>query len=107
MSRDNIEIPAHNASAIADRIVDTARQAGHLSHEARAVKSLAEDVIEDAVHSAKRAVRRGSDKLEDIKDEGVRYVKRQPLTTVAIAAGVGFIVGLTTACMFRHSRGSD
>jgi len=107
MSRDNIETPAHNASAIADRIVDTARQAGHLSHEARAVKSLAEDVIEEAVHGAKRAVRRGSEKLEDIRDEGVRYVKRQPLTTVAIAAGIGFIVGLTTACIGRRLRGAE
>jgi ElaB/YqjD/DUF883 family membrane-anchored ribosome-binding protein len=31
--------------------------------------------------------------MEDVKDETARYVKRQPLVAVGIAAGVGVLVG--------------
>jgi ElaB/YqjD/DUF883 family membrane-anchored ribosome-binding protein len=83
---------------VADRIVDAARHAAHISHEARLVKSLACDAIEDGAHEAKRAVKksvqRGIERLEDIKDESVHYVKRQPLKAIAMAAGVGLMVGM-------------
>lgn len=82
--------------SLADRVVDAARQAVHVSHEAHAVKSLAEDAIEDGVHATRRAVRRGVERLEDIKDEGIHYVKRHPLKAVAMVAGVGFMVGLAS-----------
>jgi ElaB/YqjD/DUF883 family membrane-anchored ribosome-binding protein len=75
--------------------------AAHISHEARLVKSLACDAIEDGAHEAKRAVtksvQRGIERLEDIKDEGVHYVKRQPLKAIAMAAGVGLMVGIAAA----------
>jgi len=80
--------------SVADRVVDAARHAVHVSHEAHAVKSLAEDEIEDGVRATRRAVRRATERLENIKDEGIHYVKRQPLKTVAMVAGVGFMVGL-------------
>jgi glycerol-3-phosphate dehydrogenase len=53
---------------VADRIVDAVQHAAHVSHEARLVKSLAYDAIEDGAHEAKRAVKksvqRGIEKLE-------------------------------------------
>jgi ElaB/YqjD/DUF883 family membrane-anchored ribosome-binding protein len=102
MSLDTVKAPEQGVAA---RIVDTARQAAHLSHEARAVKSVAEDAIEDAVHGAKRALRRGSQKLEDIRDEGIHCVKRQPFTSIAIALGVGFMVGVTVSRIVGRLRG--
>lgn len=81
---------------VKDRIVDAARHAAHFSHEARLAKSIAQDAIEDGVHAAKRAlkrVRRGVDRLEDVKDETARYVKRQPFKAVGVAAAVGLLVG--------------
>lgn len=82
-------------------MADAARHAAHLSHEARMVKTVAEDAIEEGVHRARRgarSVRRGVvERLENIKDEGIRHVKRQPLTTMAFCAGVGLIVGLAVA----------
>ena len=42
----------------ADRIVDAVQHAAHMSHEARLVKSLAYDAIEDGAHEAKRAVKK-------------------------------------------------
>lgn len=74
--------------------------AAHVSHEARPVKSLACDAIEDGAHEVKRAVsesmQRGIERLEDIKDEGVHYVKRRPLKAIAMAAGVG-LMGIPAA----------
>ena len=64
--------------SVADRIVDAVQHAAHVSHEARLVKSLACDAIEDGAHEAKRAVtksvRRGIETLEDIKDEGAAWI---------------------------------
>jgi ElaB/YqjD/DUF883 family membrane-anchored ribosome-binding protein len=82
--------------SMAGRVIDAARHAVHLSHETRAVKSLAEDAIEDGVRKARRAARRAIERLEDIKDEGIHRVKREPLKSIALATGVGLIVGLTT-----------
>jgi ElaB/YqjD/DUF883 family membrane-anchored ribosome-binding protein len=97
MSVDTVEAPERERPSVTDRIVDAARRAAHLSHEARLVKSVAEDAIENSMHTAKRSiksVRRGIEKLEDLRDEGIHYVKRQPLKTVAVSVGAGLIVGL-------------
>ncbi|HVO11256.1 MAG TPA: hypothetical protein VMX54_11000 [Vicinamibacteria bacterium] len=61
------------------------------------MKSLAEDAFDDGVHAARRAVksvRRGLERIEDLRDDGTRHVKRQPLKTVAVATGLGLAVGL-------------
>ena len=87
---------ASNAS-VRDRVVDACRQSAHLSHEARLLKSLATDAIEDGVHAAKRAitsVKRGVEELADLKDEAVHRLKRRPLRAVGIALGVGLVLGL-------------
>ena len=85
----------------ADRIVDAVQHAAHVSHEARLVKSLAFDAIEDGAHVARRAVnksvQRVIERLEDIKDQGVHYVKRQPLKAIAMAVGVGLMAGIAAA----------
>jgi ElaB/YqjD/DUF883 family membrane-anchored ribosome-binding protein len=72
---------------------------------------LACDAIEDGAHEAKRAMtkslQRGIERLEDIRDEGVHYVKRQPLKAIAMAAGAGLMVGIAAAWMtgrFRQQR---
>lgn len=97
--------------SVADRIVDAVQHAAHVSHGARLVKSLACDAIEDGAHEATRAVtksvQRGIETLEDIKDEGVHYVKRQPLKAIAMAAAVGLMVGMAAAWItgrFRQQR---
>jgi ElaB/YqjD/DUF883 family membrane-anchored ribosome-binding protein len=99
--------------SIADRIVDAVQHAAHGPHEARLVKSLAYDAIEDGAYAAQRAVeksvQRGIERLEDIKDESVHYVKRQPLKAMAMAAGAGLMVGMATAWTtgrFFSSKGS-
>jgi ElaB/YqjD/DUF883 family membrane-anchored ribosome-binding protein len=101
MSVAGVQTPESKKPNVADRIVDAVQHAAHLSHEARLVKSLAYDAIEDGAHEAKRAtkksVQRSIERLEDIKDEGVHYVKRQPLKAIAMAALVGLMVGMAGA----------
>lgn len=102
MSRNAVNtnaVPNTEAAApsVIDRIVDAGRQAGHLAHEVRLAKSLAGDAIEDGVNAARRAVksaRRTIERLEDVKDDGIYLVKRRPLKTIAMTAGVGFTAGL-------------
>jgi ElaB/YqjD/DUF883 family membrane-anchored ribosome-binding protein len=111
MSIAGTQTPESKKPNVADRIVDAVQHAAHVSHEARLVKSLAYDAIEDGAHEAKRAVKksvqRGIERLEDIKEESVHYVKRQPLKAIAMAAGVGLMVGMAAAWItgrFRQQR---
>lgn len=108
MSVAAVQTPESEKPNVADRIVDAVRHAAHISHEARLVKSVACDAIEDGTHEARRAVKksvqRGIDRLEDIKDESVHYVKRQPLKAIAMAAGVGLMVGVAAAWIIGHFR---
>ncbi len=92
--------------SIGDRMADAARHVAHLSHEARMVRSMAEDAIEDGVHKARRAVktvRRGMERLQDIKDEAAYRVKHRPLTTIALAVGLGLLVGATAGLIVGRS----
>lgn len=83
--------------SVHDRAIDACRQAAHLSHEARLLKSLATDAIDDGVHAAKwaiKSVRRSVEELGDLKEEAAHRVKRQPLKAVGVALGVGLVLGL-------------
>jgi len=87
-----------------ERIVDVCRQAAHLSHEARLLKSLATDAIEDGVHAAERAItlaKRRAEKLADFKDEAVHRVRRQPLRALGIALGAGLVLGVAVGWISR------
>ena len=107
MTVDTRETSERATPSIGRRVAEAAGQAAHLSHEARMVRSLAEDAIEDGVHRARRAVksvRRGIERLEDVKDEAAYYVKRQPLRTMALAAGLGLVVGVIAGWIAGRGR---
>ena len=96
-----------STASLRDRVVDTCRHAAHLSHEARLLKSLAADAVEDGVHAAKRArisLARRVEELTDLKDEAVHQVKRQPLRSVGIALGAGLVVGVAIGWIGRRPR---
>jgi ElaB/YqjD/DUF883 family membrane-anchored ribosome-binding protein len=82
------------APSFRERVVDACRQAGHLSHEARLMKTVAEDALEDGVYAAKRAVKSIGRQVETLGEEAAYRVKRQPLQAVGIAAGVGLVFGV-------------
>jgi ElaB/YqjD/DUF883 family membrane-anchored ribosome-binding protein len=83
--------------SVRDRVIDVTRHAAHVSHEAQLLKSLAADAVEDGTHAVKRAmksVKRGVERLEDLKDEAAHQVKRQPLKAIGLAIGAGLILGM-------------
>jgi hypothetical protein len=109
MALPNPDTPvAGSKLSVADRVVDAARMAAHLSHEARLLKSVAEDTIEDGVRTAKRtvkkAVQRSVDDLRDVKDDAIRGVKRRPLVAVAAAFGIGLAAGTVVALVAAWTR---
>lgn len=92
---------------VRDRVIDACRQAAHFSPEARLLKSLAADAVDDGVHAAKRAikgVRRGVEELGDLRDEAVHRVKRRPVKAIGIALGLGLLLGLAVG-WFGHRPG--
>jgi ElaB/YqjD/DUF883 family membrane-anchored ribosome-binding protein len=84
-------------ATVHDGVVDAAGRAAHLAHEARLLKTLAADAVEDGVHAATRAVTRGAREVEDLRDEIAHRVKKAPLASLAVAAGAGLVLGVLVA----------
>jgi ElaB/YqjD/DUF883 family membrane-anchored ribosome-binding protein len=98
MAFANLDTPAADVNpSVVDRVADAARTAAHLSHEARLLKSVAEDTIEDGVHAARRAMKAVQRRVDDIKDDAIHGVKRQPLVAVGAAFGIGLAAGTLVA----------
>ena len=93
-----VERPSiEQTSTAGDRVFDACRQAAHLSHEVRLLKSVTKDAIEDGVHATRRAIkfaRRRVEELGDLKDETIRRVKRQPLQALGAVFAVGLVLGV-------------
>lgn len=88
--------------AVRDKAVDAVRQAMHVSHEARLLKTMAGDAIEDGVYAAKRAVktaRRWTQSAADVRDEAAHRIRRDPFKFVGFALGVGIPLGLLLGWM--------
>jgi ElaB/YqjD/DUF883 family membrane-anchored ribosome-binding protein len=81
-------------STLRERIVDTARRVAHLSHDARMLKSVATDAVNDGIYEARRAVKCVERDLADVRDEAAYRVKREPLKAVGVAVGFGVCVGV-------------
>ena len=81
------------ADRLQDRAADALRHVAHVSHEAKLLKTIATDAVEDGVHAARRAIKRGTQDIVDFKDEAVIRVKREPIKAVGLAFGVGVALG--------------
>jgi ElaB/YqjD/DUF883 family membrane-anchored ribosome-binding protein len=77
--------------------LDALRHASHLSHEARLLKSVAADAIEDGVHAVKRTAKTVRQDALDLRDDVAYRVKREPMNAVAIAFAAGAFAGLLLA----------
>ena len=102
MAPATVETTEGEKPTASDQVVDAGRQAAHVSHEARLLKSVAEDAIEEGVHAAKRAMKSIKGRVEDLgdlRDEAVHRVKRQPLKAVGLVAGVCLVLGMALGWM--------
>jgi ElaB/YqjD/DUF883 family membrane-anchored ribosome-binding protein len=89
---------------VRERVVDATRRAAHVSHEARLLKSLAADALEDtaytvgrAIRSARQDVQRSVDRLEDVRDDAARWIRHRPFKAFAIGLGAGAALGIVVA----------
>jgi hypothetical protein len=84
-------------SAVGDKAADVIRAATHAAHDARMLKTLAADAVEDGVYAARRAARVAKRDFEDVRDELAHRVKRQPFKALAFALLAGVGLGFLTA----------
>lgn len=82
-----------------ERVVDTARRVAHVSHEARMLKSVATDAVEDGVYKARRAVKTARRDFDDARDEAVYRIEQDPLKAVGVAFGVGLVIGVVSGTL--------
>jgi hypothetical protein len=67
-----IERPVGERSTVGDRVMDARRLAEDISHEARVLKSNAQDAIADGVQAARRAIKTVERRVEDSKSSRTR-----------------------------------
>ena len=90
-----------SGKAFTDKAADAVRVAAHVSHEARLLKSLASDAVDDGIHAARRAATVARRDLETMKEEAVYRIKRNPVVAVAVSFGVGIGLGVAIAAASR------
>ena len=107
MKHTTIDRPAPAESErLIDKGLDALRQVSHLSDEARRLKSVAADAIEDGVHTVKRTAKTLRQDALDVRDEVTYRVKREPMKALAVAFAVGTLAGLLLAAL-RPKRTRD
>lgn len=89
----NVERP------VVSRIGDSVRHAARHSATASRFTSKAQDVLEDGLYQATRALKMLKRRAKAVEDTTRHYVKREPLKAVAAIAGIallaGFFIGLS------------
>ena len=98
-TEEQVSNPPPTREAV-DRVVDAAKRAAHLTHEAGMAKSIIQDAVEDKIYAAKRALklaRRRVEQFQDYKEDAVRYVRRRPFTSMGIALASGLMIGVCIA----------
>jgi hypothetical protein len=96
--------PIGSATTVRERAADALRQAAHFSHEARLLKTLATDAVEDGLHAAERTIKRARRTALDARDEMTYRVKREPLKALALTFGTGALFGLAVSLAGRRGK---
>ena len=79
------------------------QQLARLNHESSRLISAVSEAAEDVMLSARRELKRGYYKAEELADEAVYSIKHNPMRSVALAFGAGAVLGwLVTRNGNRH-----
>jgi ElaB/YqjD/DUF883 family membrane-anchored ribosome-binding protein len=107
--RPHIESPTTDGPTLRERAADALHQAAHLSREARLLKTMAEDAVEDGMHAAKRTIKHARQTAVSARDELAYRVKREPMKAMAVifAAGALLGLGLGLACRRQTRRATS
>lgn len=80
------------------------RLAEPLSHGADRLKRAVSDTIDDQLRGARRSLRRTRHAAEDMTDDLRMYARRQPVQTLALALGIGALIGVVIGWSARATR---
>jgi len=86
-----------------DQVVDINRQAGS-SREVGAELARSREDLQGALSQAAGAIGHG---IKDGKDGVIAYVRREPVTALTAAAGVGMLLGVCVAIGSRGAAGGN
>lgn len=104
MTTATLDTPAPAArESLLDKGFDAIRDAAHLSHEAKRLKTLAADAVEDGVHAIKRTMTTVARDAVDVRDDVVHRVKREPLKAMAIVFASGMLLGMLAGWVGRRT----
>ncbi|HSO75022.1 MAG TPA: hypothetical protein VLU47_09300 [Blastocatellia bacterium] len=87
---------------VVERVMKAGAQVSELGHQAGRLKSVAAEAIEDGRAAARRAVKRGYNRAEDLMDDAAHRVKKSPLQSVGFCFGVGVLIGAIFARLLRR-----
>ena len=89
-----------------DRVLKAAAAVTDLGQQASRMTTAAGDAmsaaLEDGKVAARRAVKRGYNRAEDLIDEASYRVKRSPLQSVGIGFGAGLLIGAIVTRLLRR-----
>jgi len=105
MTIATLDAPAPAArEPLLDKGLDAIRRAAQLSHEAKRLKTLATDAVEDGLHTAKRAAITAGRNAAEFSDDIAHEVKRKPFTAMAIVFASGMLLGMLAGWVGRRQR---
>jgi ElaB/YqjD/DUF883 family membrane-anchored ribosome-binding protein len=97
-------LPETDRDSMRPHVVDAARRAAHVSHEARLIKSLATDAVEDAVHATNQAIKTAKRRMQNLADrryEVAHRIRQEPFKAIGIAFGAGVLLSAVTMVVYR------
>lgn len=65
-----------------------------LKHKTEAVSQQVKDSVSDFYKEGKKKVNQAEDMFEEYSDTLIKTIKEKPLTSVLVAAGVGYVLSL-------------
>lgn len=81
-------------SAVTGRVLDAARQAEQVAHDARRLTERAAEVLEDGLHTARRTFKRRTRDLEDLRDDAEARVRKNPMAAIGLTFAAGLMLGV-------------
>lgn len=77
-----------------------------LREDLKGLGGVAKEAVRDGLHTAKettnRLVDQGRQGVSDVEHRVAERVRDEPMKSIAIAAGVGALIGLMAAALFRR-----
>jgi ElaB/YqjD/DUF883 family membrane-anchored ribosome-binding protein len=93
-----INDPRHSAQS-----ADDAPRVARLAHDARLVKSMATDAVEEAMHATNHAIKSAKRQIQELADrryEVAHRIRQEPLKAIGMAFGAGILLGAVTAVVW-------